>query len=117
MPAEEVTSTETEALQLLNIFFSPLCSLEISHGKPGKVRIVTDDGRNRGGVDPTPFTAPMVEGVNNKGIKGGLTSKSFRKGQSVIRKKKFCIRVLEIVGDTLASPKDGNTDADKGDGG
>ena len=48
--------------------------LEIAHSKPGKVRTVTGDGRNRGGVYIAPTAAPMVEGVETEDKEGEVTT-------------------------------------------
>ena len=62
---------------------SPLCPLDIVHGKPGNVRIMTDDGGDRGGVNPAPTADPMVEGVDTEGRRGGRTLQSFQEGKSL----------------------------------
>ena len=45
----------------------------------------------------------------------GEPYKASRKGQSGRSKEKSCIRVLDLVQDTPASPKDANADAETGD--
>ena len=53
---------------------------QIAHDKPRKVRIVTGDGRKRGGVYPDLTAYPMEEGVDNEGRRGGGYLKYSRKG-------------------------------------
>ena len=88
-----------------SLSFSPLCPLDTAHGKPRKFRIMTGDGGDRGGVYPAPTAVPMVEVVETEGRRGGGPYKASRKGQSGWRKEKFCIRVLDIFGDTPTLPK------------
>ena len=58
----------------------------------------------------------MLEGVDNEYRRGESTYQYFRKGLNGWKKGKYCIRVLEIIGATPASPNNADEDAEKGDG-
>ena len=87
------------------------------HGKTGKVRILKGGRGDRGGIYLATIVAPIVEGVETEGRRGGGTSKASRKGQYGQGKEKYCIIVLDLVGAMPALPKDADVDAEKGNGG
>ena len=78
-------------------FSQHLCPLEISHSKSGKVRIVTGENSNRGGIYTAPTADLIVEGLYTEIIRWGVTSKYSRKEKYVRSKEKGYISILELI--------------------